>query len=282
MITLRPSGGLCNRMLAVDSAVKLCKYLKKDLNIHWLKNHYLNASFFELFEPIQDSDFKITFEITDKKSRLYSEREFYKPKQRLYNSLLKIYQSLFFNKIINGYNVPMLFDQGYDFRKLGKYNNVLISSWSRFMPGQIDTSLFKPTSAIQSRIDELTSLFTENTIGIHIRRGDHKRSIALSPTAAFIDRMNEEIMKNANTRFFVASDSEEDKTLLKSRFGDRMITSNMDKGDRNSTNGMQDAVVDLYCLASTKHIIGSFYSTFSLVASELNQITFEEIKISKS
>lgn len=274
-ITLKPTGGLCNRLLAIDSALSLSKDLSSNLHIHWVQNHYLNASFFELFKPLNVS--QVTFTETNKKLLLFSDRELYKPKQRLYNFVLKRYQGLYFDKVLHGNDVKKLAQDQYDFRNFERYESILITSWTRFVSKKIDVSHFQPIEPIQSSINKLTSAFNQHTIGIHIRRSDHELAIRKSPTSLFIEIMNRAIEKNTDTNFFLASDSEEEKKTLQRTFGDRIILHTVEAGDRNSKTGMQAAVVDLFCLSKTSKIFGSFYSTFSLVASEIGNIPFEEV-----
>ncbi|MFY0607745.1 MAG: hypothetical protein JXR10_13595 [Cyclobacteriaceae bacterium] len=277
MLTLKPTGGLCNRMLAIDSAIQICRETNSPLHIHWVKNHYLNASFFELFEPFMVSDIKITIHETSQKEVLYSDKELPHTKQKIYNWLIKRYQLLHFDQVYHSYETTRMIELGHDFSTEIKNKNVLITSWTRLIPGNLDQTLFIPTSHIQEYISKLTSKFSANNIGVHIRRSDHLDAIANSPTELFIKKMNEEIAVNEDTCFFVASDSLREKQQLKSIFKDRIITSDAEDGDRNSSTGMQMAMIDLYCLSKTKKIYGSFSSTFSSVASELKNADFEEI-----
>jgi hypothetical protein len=46
---------------------------------------------------------------------------------------------------------------------------------------------------------------------------------------------------------------------------------------RNLQKGIQDAVVDMYCLAGCQKIIGSYFSSFSEVAAQINGIELNQI-----
>jgi hypothetical protein len=52
MLVLRPVGGLCNRMLAIASAIQLAKDSNKSLKIIWERDAMLNASFEDLFKAL--------------------------------------------------------------------------------------------------------------------------------------------------------------------------------------------------------------------------------------
>ena len=89
--------------------------------------------------------------------------------------------------------------------------------------------------------------------------------------------MDEEIQKDDNTKFYVASDDNEIKETLKSKYPTRIITL-MDDTDRNSLAGMKFAVLDLFCLSKTQKIIGSVGSSYSQIASEIGGINVEYAK----
>ena len=49
MIVIEPTGGLCNRMRAVDSAMALAVHLNRSLHVVWVMNDKLNCRFDDLF-----------------------------------------------------------------------------------------------------------------------------------------------------------------------------------------------------------------------------------------
>ena len=57
-----------------------------------------------------------------------------------------------------------------------------------------------------------------------------------------------------------------------------MITTDAEL-QRNTLTGMQDAVVDLWCLAATSLVVGSYYSSFSDTATELGGQPLEIINV---
>ena len=83
--------------------------------------------------------------------------------------------------------------------------------------------------------------------------------------------MDSEIDNNCKVRFYLATDDEKIKQDMKKKYGERIITLNLSLR-RNTTQGMKDAVVDLFCLGSTSKIIGSHHSTYSIIASQLYNI----------
>ena len=112
----------------------------------------------------------------------------------------------------------------------------------------------------------------DNTIGIHIRRSDHKEATKRSKTTFFIDKMNEYISNDINVRFFLATDDMETKNKLINEFGSRVITNNITNYNRNQKDAIQSALIDLYCLSKTKQVLGSYHSTFSQMAATIGKI----------
>ena len=123
----------------------------------------------------------------------------------------------------------------------------------------------------------MTSDFTPQTIGIHLRRTDHIYSIEESPLSLFIKTIEKEIEANDRINFYLATDSQEDKQRLKKQFGSRILTYDCELS-RNSLEGMQAGVVELWALSRTAKIIGSHRSTYSQLAAELSGIECQMIR----
>jgi hypothetical protein len=112
----------------------------------------------------------------------------------------------------------------------------------------------------------------ENMIGIHIRRADNKLANSYSPIEDFKDHMKKEIDFDKNIKFFVATDDPQSENILKDMFPNKVVTHSKTSLDRNDPLAIQDAVIDLYCLANCRKLIGSYWSSFSDTASEINHI----------
>lgn len=133
------------------------------------------------------------------------------------------------------------------------------------------TALFKPATLLQVRIDAITARFSGNTIGIHIRRGDNQQSIDHNSPSDYIDFMERQLVESPTINFYIASDSPALKQELVARFPGSVIL-NDSLLERHSVDGMKDAVVDLWCLASTNRIVGSYFSSYSDIAAEMGGI----------
>ena len=70
---------------------------------------------------------------------------------------------------------------------------------------------------------------------------------------------------------YLATDDEATKAAMRKRYGKRVIMSNA-KATRESTDGIRDALVEMYALSRTRHIFGSAGSTFSPIAACLGDV----------
>ena len=274
MITLRPVGGLCNRLLAIDSMIRICESIQKDLKVVWIKNGELGCFFTDLYEAIRHPKIKIELIELDHRPLIFSDRLMDDLRQRVYNTFLKIYQKNRFDFVMHTSEMARKKAQGYDFHALSRYSNPYISSWGRMDTGKFNRSLFKPKEEIQKKIPS----FPTPTVGVHIRRSDHQLAISKTPFEKFIQAMNEELKLEPKTKFFIASDSANVKSKLANIYSDKIITSTNENAIRNSTDGMISAMIDLYGLANTSKIIGTSISTFTLMASEINGTELIEIE----
>jgi len=108
-------------------------------------------------------------------------------------------------------------------------------------------------------------------IGVHIRRTDNERAIKFSPSSEFWREMAQH-----TGMFYVASDSEEERVTAMQQFPGRILIGPSRILGR--TAGCFDAVLDFYCLSRCSTIIGSYYSSFSEVASQYGGSTLKIIR----
>jgi hypothetical protein len=99
-------------------------------------------------------------------------------------------------------------------------------------------------------------------IGVHIRRGDHEKSIRDSPFELFIEAMRD---FPEDVRFIIATDDESVKQTLDTLFAGRCLFPARFRS-RNTDKGMEQAILDFLALASCSQILGSAHSSFSEMA----------------
>lgn len=271
-ITLIPVGGLANRMKAIDAAVALAQESNSQLHIIWFKDKGLNCRFDQLFKPLQLKDVTL-------KEATWMDKLFYDRPRKKNFYIPHLFQRVLFDAYIYEKKTTQLFYDSFDFLSWAKEKNCYIASCVYFYP-QTERSLFsifQPIVHVQEQIERVSSKFGSNTIGIHIRRTDNIASISQSPTELFINRIEQEIKKDNQCLFYLATDSEEEKTHLRSIFGERILISPR-IADRNSISGMQDALAELYILSKTKKILGSMKSSYSETAAQISNISCELLK----
>ncbi|MDD4921474.1 MAG: glycosyl transferase [Bacteroidales bacterium] len=267
---LVPVGGLANRFLAIDSAIALCHRYKRPLEIIWFKDLALNTTFHSLFEPASMPD------VTIREANLMDYILYDRPRKKNF-FIPRIFQKVIFRKCFYERESQLLAKQSDDFSELASPAAVYIATFVQLVPSELNYSMFKPTLKIKKQIDSVCAQLGDYCIGIHIRRGDNIFSISESPLSLFIERMDHEIALNSSVTFYLATDSDDVKADLVQRYGKRITALNR-SADRLSTSGMQDAVSELYILASTRKILGSYYSTFSVLAAKLRGIEYTEIR----
>ena len=85
----------------------------------------------------------------------------------------------------------------------------------------------------------------------------------------FAEIMSEMLAAGYCDRFFLATDSAELERRFVERFGKSLVVHSKQSYDRSVETSIKEAVVDLYCLAACKRIIGSYWSSFSETAAQI-------------
>lgn len=251
MLIIQPIGGLCNRMRSINSAYKLAVMRGERLTVIWFRNQELGCSFDSIFQlnPV--------IHLINITSKFDIRKIFYQfTSQYIENEDIRANRT--------GYTLNE------NFRSSLK-KRCYIATEEHFYPAD-SYSLFKPLPELQQKIDSIISEFSAHTVGIHIRRTDNLPSIGKSSTDAFVSAMREELNKDSDTYFYLATDDAAEESYLRTLFPDRILANTNKDLSRDSLRGMQDALIDLYCLASTDKIIGSFYSSFTDIAADMHHI----------
>jgi hypothetical protein len=275
LITLIPTSGLGNRIRIMATSIKLAREGNKKLRIYWNRNLELNAPFDKLFEyPLNISvkpipvKFKIWIVMRRFSSKLFGFENWYL-------SLFK-FDFIFLDRMVT----DVLHNRVNLQKEVNKAKKILICSCEEVNYCDLpDYRLFKPVVAIQKEIDSQVLQFKPSTIGIHIRATDHITSIKNSPFYLFENKMREELRINPEVTFFVATDNEDYQNRLLQKFGSEKILFHKKVFRRDVTEGITDAVVDLFCLSKTSKIYGSYYSSFSYVAGRIGLIPVQVLKL---
>lgn len=268
MIFLNAHSGLANRLRALISILVISKEINETVTLIWRKDNALNCDFYDLFQKndlIKVQNYKFPYTLL----------EFYKTKNQIKKVIVNIiFRFSNINFCFSDKDVPtFVWDLGYfDLNKLpSNYKNLYFSTCNELWFREDVLELLKPIPELQIKILENYKNFNNNTIGLHIRRTDHVDSINASPLDLFIEIIQYELKKSANTIFFVSTDDKKVEDDLIKEFGTKIIT-HKKEFSRETTKGIQDALVDLYCLSKTTKIYGSFNSSFSSLAAKIGKI----------
>lgn len=256
-ITFVPVGGLANRMRAVASAVMLAGKTKSELSIIWFRDWALNAPFYQLFKPVdrevaclRDAS-RLDYALLDR------------PRSKNFHFPL-LFQKLLFKSCLYERSITPLCNRHFDFERWVKEGGcVYMASYTAFQLYDYAwiSRLFVPVDEIMEEVENRCRNFSDAMIGVHIRRTDNLASIRQSPIELFYQKLDEKIKEDGKVAIYLATDSEEVKREMKERYGDRIFCSGK-KADRGSLEGIREGITDMYTLARTQKIYGSFQSSF--------------------
>lgn len=258
-----PAGGLANRMRAMAASYTLARKVGVEMKAVWFRDWALNAPFHALFEPIHQEGLSV------RDASFFDYVTLDRPRRK--NLFVpRLYQRMMFRDALYEARITPLRMQHFDFEAWFRQGGIYLASYTDFYPYDYDLlrKLFVPLPDVRRQIDAFAEGFSSHTIGVHIRRTDNKASILQSPTELFVDAIDKEVEQNDDTVIFLATDSEAIKDEMRSRYGRRLLTAG-DEADRNSITGIKGGVVDMYTLARTNRIYGSFQSSFSELASQI-------------
>lgn len=273
LLVINAIGGLANRLRAIGWALHTASLTGRRLRIVWAVNDDLHASFTDIFDGIDipvitpgPVSYALKWELPRKKNMYLS----------------ALWQRMHFSRIFTDTRgLPDYFDHPDEFITAvdNTAGNILVSSGltldieasARFY------SLCRPVAEVQEIIDLRTSRFNDSTVGVHIRRTDNAQSIGRSPLRLFEEEMSRRIALNSDVNFFVCSDDRAVMGRLKELFGQRIICGDTD-ASRTTLSGMRNATADMFALARTTVILGSYWSSFSETAAIIGNVPLLVIK----
>ena len=259
MLIIQPIGGLCNRMRAINSARMLAEKRSKaqteKLIVIWFVNPELGCPFEKIFKPTDH------FKVINIRSKWNLRKMWYQLSSMVLGSFAD-------NHAIRSHKGNGTLDAAFSdsFKK-----RTYIATEEHFYPCH-DYSSFVPSNEVMQKISSKKQELGVHSVGVHIRRTDNMPAIGKSSTESFIASMEQEIASEPGTMFYLATDDFAEEEKLREHFPDRIISNQERNLSRDSIEGIQDAMVDLYCLASTKKIIGSYFSSFTDIAADMHDI----------
>lgn len=263
-------GGISNRVKCLISLLRLKNELKRDqVILYWPLNHTCGAKFSDLFKN----------KITELSYQEFNELPKNNTKKVGENSLT-----------INNFEEQYLICETWKFllkENEIKENNFLEKKREAYEDG-IDLNfsdipeeikkdilcylkLLRPVDWINEEVNNFSKKNNLGSmVGLHIRRGDFAdRKVSpgkVSSDEKFIERMKQILEKDPNTLFFLCTDSKEIEDKLEKEFRDKIIKYTKTSFVRTDVKATQEGLVDLMLLSKTKHILGTYRSTFTEMA----------------
>ena len=128
---------------------------------------------------------------------------------------------------------------------------------------------------LAAHVEQFAGRHFGNVVGMHIRRTDHAPSRNRSPDSLFLAAATR--LLDEGKQIFLATDNAETESLLRRHCGERlmMYPKQNELAQRWPRLGFhaqasEDDLVDLFLLARTEYVLGSYYSSFSRTAMVLN------------
>ena len=278
--TIILEGGLGNRMRVAAAAYAMSRRTGIPIRVLWTSQWGMRCRFDELFKSPVGGESAFSLRDASGFERLL----FARPTAKNLH-LPGLLQRLCYRHIIWAPQIWYLNKDGFDYESWFQQGGTLMTAYRDFCPWTSDDlrHLFVPNDDVQRLIDERTIGFATHSIGVHIRRTDHQQAIEESPLELFFEAIDQELdipsygegpgmgQAGGEATIYLATDDEATKTAMRRRYGQRVIMSET-KATRESTDGIQDALVEMYALSRTQHIYGSAGSTFSPIAACLGNI----------
>ncbi|GAC1445797.1 MAG: hypothetical protein NVSMB52_08380 [Chloroflexota bacterium] len=281
VITGITSGGLCNRFRGIISGILLSKALGYAYVVNWPIDKWMPVHFLELFE---DAGLAFTPNRPPGVYLFSAIAEDTHPWIRLRTPKASLACGV---------------DGDADFRAVSP-EPFMLRTYHHLAPVGVSDCEFmrakrrfglslRPVPPIQSDVDEVSAHFDSTVVGVHIRMSDTRQYWAdreYPPMQLYVSQMDSCLRDSSETRFFVSADNEGARNQLIERYGDRIMSTpgilGRDLGERYSWQGQADAVVDLFCLARTRKIIGTHLSSFTYEAATLGSVPLVEVSGKKS
>lgn len=271
MMITEPCAGLGNRLLGLCTSYELSKQLGRELVIIWKRETGCNIRADELFQ--------LPMRVVEVSENGYSKEPI---AHFMGNRTKKSWRSRA-DLFLECDDVEKIKEErGYAglFQLISETPRIYFKTFGPVCePEPSCFSFLKPASAVEKKGQELFERIGNDTVGVHVRRSDHTEAIANSPLSLFAQEMRREADCGRNARFFVATDDAQVRLELKKLLPDLELLF-YDKGviDRNSKEGLTDAMVEMLALSRCKKILGSYNSTFSLLPSFLGNVPLVTIK----
>lgn len=241
-------GGLSNRIKCLVSSIKIAKNTGRKVLIYWPKNVYCNCRFNDLFSnKIEEISREAIIKIIKNREHHYCSD---KSKELKDKKFLIIDNSSFIG--FSDKNIHL------------KYKKIPVKILEDILASLRELNIKKD---ILKEVSRFSKRFNNNTIGVHIRKGDFiwlKSGIGkVSDEDCYIEEIKKEIQINPKSNFFLATEDPQTEKKFKAIFNNKISAYPKKKYKREDEGSVQEAFIELLLLSKTKKILGAFGSTFT-------------------
>lgn len=276
-LIINPIGGLANRMRSIASGLSLASDMQIRARVAWPVNRDLNICYDKLFCrdslpcPLVNTNGIVDLFCYD----VPRKRNLYLPKA------FGVMGDSYSCRLSDADGLPQFIGDVRGLReKVAQVNNVLrIRSGLEYYPFDVCAyrRIFTPVESVQRLAASLSDVPSSEMTGLHVRRTDNVESITRSPLRLFEEVVERQIAIDSSAIFYIASDSDEVKQSLVTRFGSKHFRYSTMKVSRTTAAGMQMALAEMLVLSQCKKIYGSYWSSYSEAAAMLGNVPFEQL-----
>ena len=266
-LIVQPMGGLANRMRVLAFAKHVTDICQAELKCFWSVNDELYAPFETLFV----AKGLVVKNVYGKQRQIFKNKKWWKNiPAYIWLKLHGVDIWLSYNYVIEATtkgteNERLQFTDFLE-RELKNGKTVYLAT-GEYLSECSEISFIQPIDEIKQKVNEALSVFeSRHGYGLHIRRTDNTWAIEHSPIELFERKIEEIIDADSKAKFYLATDDIETANFLQTKYKDHIVYREKELS-RTSENGIREADIDMWILANLDAIYGSYWSSFSEVAS---------------
>jgi len=265
--------GLGNRLCALGSCIRIVKKLNTQLVIYWGVNKYCGCPYDQLFKDyaswvIQRNDGVTHF------PKLYEDSHLIYKQSGLWEAIVKQRDLEDFKAIVvQTFRWAYLEEEYKNADISGDYNPHMET-----VIKEIGVCLknIKMVSYITDEIQRWQQGI-EGCVGVHVRRGDIVKHQNLRHASRSIpEQLYFDELDKTDEPIFLCTESLGVANQFENRYGHRVYRYYTRSHDRSTIEAIQDALIEMYLLASTKRIVAG-PSSFNRIASVIGNIPLQTI-----
>lgn len=266
-LIVQPMGGLANRMRVLSFSRWMADRCGVELNCLWNVNDELYAPINTIFQPLP-------FSVKD----MYGSQPQMRRSGKWYKNI-KAYWWLLRNRIdmwlsydhveeaLDDDNETVRAILAEEIEKTLRDGKTVYMATGDMLSNCKDMSIYRPTESIMEDVNNYMTPFEKgHRYGLHIRRTDNTWAIEHSPIDLFENKIEEIIAKDKLAKFYLATDDADTAKHLCDKYGEYIVYREKELS-RTSESGIREAVIDMWLLGNMDEIYGSYWSSFSEVAS---------------